>query len=173
MAKLERIMLGGFKSYPVLYQCGLGYRDEIFPYQHGVPDSMYYIALSDGHGSFEDADGQLWDATFPKAIDLTSEQWGAIWDARKHEIDSSNYVSLEDIFMALPSNWSLALTSTDDVKKERLALLFHYKNRNYPLTETEKMLAHKDWLWQYGYINGLVRPTLTPRGVKALTNNNL
>lgn len=149
MAKLERIMLGGFKSYPVLYQCGLGYRDEIFPYQQGIPDSMFHIALSDGHGSFEDAEGQLWDATFPKVLELTDEQWQQIWDARKHEIDSSNYVSLEDIFMALPSTWSLALTPAIEEKKERLALLRHYQNRNYPLTESEKMIKHKDWLWAY------------------------
>ena len=170
---LERIMLGGFKSYPILMECGMGYKDEIFPYQQGVPDSMFYVALSDGHGSFEDADGQLWDATFPKVNDLTQEHWAAIWDARKHEIDSSNYVSLEDIFMALPSKWSLVLTPASEAKKERLALLGHYKNRNYPLTETDRMLEHKDWLWQHGYINGLVRPRLTPRGVKALLNANL
>lgn len=168
MAKLKRIFLGGVQSYPIKPTHGWNVGAEIEPYDCNVPDVLYLMSLEDGKGVFKDNDGQLWNATFAKIDELNEKGWSVIWQMRGNEISSSGYVCLEDIFMSTYTNWSQPKFESIPVAQQRFNLLKLYHFGNYPLTESEKMIAHKNWLWKNGYITNLTRPKSTAKGVKAL-----
>ena len=121
MAKLKRIFLGGYKSYPIRDYHGFGLNSEILPMQDNVPDEMYLTVLTDGYGLFTDKKGQIWQSIFPTIDQVTDAEWQEVWDYRKHEISDSNEIILDDIFMSLKTLW---LETEDFIKEPRFFIPF-------------------------------------------------